>query len=123
MLRALQQLALVQRDIPEAVRFYRDVLGLTLTFESAGMAFFDIAGVRLMLTLPSAPEFDHANSVIYFDVADAEGAYAAIIGRGATAERPPALVGRTATHEVTIAFVRDPEGNLIGLSAQRAITG
>ena len=123
MLRAIQQLALVQRDIPQAVRFYRDTLGLALTFESAGMAFFEIGGVRLMLTPPSAPEFDHANSVLYFDVEDAAAAYDAVVGRGATPERPPAVVGRTATHEGDRHFVRDPEGNLIGLSAQRAITG
>jgi predicted enzyme related to lactoylglutathione lyase len=32
----------------------------------------------------------------------------------------PHLVGKTATHEIWIAFCRDPEGNLIAISEARA---
>mgnify|MGYP003694735889 CR=1 FL=1 len=30
------------------------------------LAFFDCDGIRLMLSLPAKPEFDHPSSVIYF---------------------------------------------------------
>jgi predicted enzyme related to lactoylglutathione lyase len=115
----IQQIALVQHDVAKAVPFYRDGLGLPLQFEVAGMAFFDAGGVRLMLTKPSAPEFDHPNSILYFEVADCAAAYAALTSRGVPFDDAPHLVGKTATHELWMAFCRDPERNLIGISEQR----
>lgn len=116
----LQQVALVQHDVAQAVPFYRDGLGLPLQFEMGGMAFFDAGGVRLMLTQPSAPEFDHRNSILYFDVPDCAQAFADLKARGVPFVDAPHLVGKTATFEVWMCFCRDPEGNMIGLSEQRA---
>ena len=117
----LQQIALVQHDVAKAVPFYRDGLGLPLQFEMSGMAFFDAAGVRLMLSQPSASEFDHANSILYFDVPDCHAAHTALKARGVPFDDEPHLVGKTATHEIWICFCRDPERNLIGLAEQRPI--
>ena len=36
------------------------------------MAFFDCSGVRLMLSQPSSPDFDHPN-IIYYSVDDIQG--------------------------------------------------
>ena len=117
----LQQIALVQHDVAAAVPFYRDGLGLVLQFEVSGMAFFDAAGVRLMLSQPSAPEFDHPNSILYFDVADIEAAWAAMVARGVPFDDVPHLVGKTGTHEVWISVCRDPERNLIAISEMRPL--
>lgn len=46
-------------DVARDTGFYRDVLGLTFLFSAPQLAFFDCAGIRLMLSLPSATEFDH----------------------------------------------------------------
>lgn len=117
----IQQIALVQHDVDRAVPFYRDGLGLPLQFAMAGMAFFDASGVRLMLTKPSSPEFDHKNSILYFEVGDCAAAYAALKSRGVPFDDEPHLVGKTATHELWMAFCRDPEGNVIGISESRPI--
>lgn len=117
----IQQIALVQHDVDRAVPFYRDGLGLTLQFAVAGMAFFDAGGVRLMLTKPSSPELDHKNSILYFEVADCRAAHEALTARGVPFDDAPHLVGKTATHELWMAFCRDPEGNLIGISEQRPV--
>ena len=117
----LQQVALVQHDVARAVPFYRDGLGLPLQFEMDGLAFFDAGGVRLMLTRPSAAEFDHRNSVLYFDVPDCARAFADLQARGVPFDGEPHLVGRTAAFEVWMAFCRDPEGNVIGISEQRPL--
>ena len=116
----IQQIGLVQHDVPRAVPFYRDGLGLPLLFEVSGMAFFDAGGVRLMLTAPSSAEFDHANSVLYFDVADVQATYESLSARGVKFDDEPHLVGRTGTHEVWMAFCRDPEKNPIAISEMRA---
>lgn len=116
----LQQVALVQHDVAKAVPFYRDGLGLPLLFETNGLAFFDAGGVRLMLSPPSSAELDHRNSILYFDVPDVERAHADLQARGVPFDDAPHLVGKTPTYEVWMTFCRDPEGNLIGVSEQRA---
>lgn len=118
----IKQIALVQRDVARAVPFYRDGLGLTLQFEIAGMAFFDAGGVRLMLSKPSAEEFDHANSILYFDVNDIHAAYQDLQSRGVVFVDEPHLVGKTGTHEIWACACRDPENNVIELMEERAIT-
>jgi len=117
----LQQIALVQHDVAKAVPFYRDGLGLPLQFEMNGLAFFDAGGVRLMLSKPSHEEFDHKNSILYFEVPDCAKAHVELKARGVKFDDEPHLVGKTDTFEVWISFCRDPEGNMIGISEQRAL--
>ena len=53
----IAQIAVVIHDLPRAVAFYRDTLGMRFLFEVPPMmAFFDCAGVRLMLSRPSSPD-------------------------------------------------------------------
>ena len=62
----LHQISMRAHDIDRAVRFYRDALGLPFLFAAPPrLAFFDCAGVRLMLSTPE-PNFDHPGSVLYF---------------------------------------------------------
>lgn len=117
----IQQIALVQHDVDAAVPFYRDGLGLPLQFAMAGMAFFDAGGVRLMLSKPSSPDLDHPNSVLYFEVENCRAAYEALKARGVPFDDEPHLVGKTATHELWMAFCRDPERNLIAISESRPL--
>ena len=49
--RPLQQVAMTTANLERAIIFYRDTLGLPLMFTANKMAFFDIAGVRLMIAL------------------------------------------------------------------------
>jgi methylmalonyl-CoA/ethylmalonyl-CoA epimerase len=116
----LAQVAVTFRDVPAAVAWYRDVLSLPLVFETNGMAFFAMGDVRLMMTAPSAPEYDHPASVLYFKVPDIQAAYAALEGRGATFEDAPHLVGKMGSTEIWMFFVRDPERHLIGITEERA---
>src|SRR5258707_7387393 len=66
------QIAMTVGDLPRAVAFYRDVLGMTFLFEAPpAMAFFDCGGVRLMMSLPehagTDPRRQYA-SIIYYAV-------------------------------------------------------
>jgi len=120
-LNKIRQIALVQHDVERAAEFYRDGLGLTLQFKIAGMAFFDAGGVRLMLTKPSAPEHDHKNSILYFEVPAIDRAYETLKARGVPFIDQPHLVGRTATHEIWVANCTDPEGNIIAITEERKL--
>ena len=112
------QIAVNAHDLPRAVAFYRDTLGMRLLFEVPQMAFFDCAGVRLMLGLPSAPAFDHAASIIYYRVDDIQAAHRALVERGVTFTEPPHVAARLPDHELWLAFFRDTEKNVLALMSE-----
>lgn len=119
--RALSQLALTVENVEVSLRFYRDVLGLPFLFAPGPeLAFLSIGGVRLMLTRPQGAGRPGANSILYFDVVDIVASHAAICARGATSEREPALTARLPQGELWTSFLRDPDGNLLGLQELRA---
>lgn len=112
------QIAVNAHDLPRAVAFYRDALGMQLLFEVPGMAFFDCAGVRLMLGLPSAPVFDHPASIIYYRVDDIQAAHHTLVERGVTFHEPPHVAARLPDHELWLAFFRDTEKNVLALMSE-----
>ena len=110
------QLAVNVRDLPRAVAFYRDVLGLPFLFEAGPMAFFDCAGVRLLL---SAADEGAGTSIVYYRVDDLEGAHARLLQRGVTIREAPHLVARMPDHELWMLFFEDSEGNVAALMSER----
>ena len=116
----IRQVAITVRDVDAALGFYRDVLGLAFLF-SAGpdLVFLDAGGVRLMLTTPQGAGGVGHNSLLYFRVADIEATYLALVGRGATAERAPQRTATMPDHALWTGFLRDPDGNLVGLLEEK----
>ena len=52
-LNQIGQIAITVKDLPRAVAFYRDVLGMRHLFDAGPkLSFFDCGGVRLMLDIP-----------------------------------------------------------------------
>jgi methylmalonyl-CoA/ethylmalonyl-CoA epimerase len=112
------QIAINARDLPRAVRFYQEVLGLRLLFQVPKMAFFQCGEVRLMLGIPERPEFDHPSSILYFLVGDIAAAHAAMTGHGVAFEAAPHRVHKAADHELWLAFFKDTEGNQHALMSE-----
>src|SRR5579859_4120147 len=93
------QIAVNAQDVDRATAFYQDVLQLKLLFRAApGLAFFDCGGVRLMLTRPEKPEFEHATSILYFAVPDIRAAHASMKEKGVKFEDEPHLISRMPDH-------------------------
>lgn len=115
---SLGQIAINAYDIPRATAFYRDVLGLPLLFEAGGMAFFDCAGVRLMLTKASSPELDHPSSILYFKVPDLDAAYHQLLEMKVKIEAPPRLIAPMPACDLWMAAFRDTEGNIMQLMSE-----
>src|ERR1700682_4510174 len=110
----LGQIAINAHDVERAAAFYQDALGLKLLFKAgAGLAFFDCGGVRLMLTRPEKPEFDHPGSILYFAVPDIQAAHARMKEHGARFEDEPHVVARMPNHDLCMVFFRDSEGNFM----------
>jgi methylmalonyl-CoA/ethylmalonyl-CoA epimerase len=114
----LGQIAINVHDLDRATAFYRDILGLPLLFTTTALAFFDCGGVRLMLSPPEKPEFDHPGSVLYFTVPDIASAHRQMLSSGVHFEDPPHLIARMPNHDLWMTFFRDPDQNLLALMCE-----
>ncbi len=120
-LSAIEQIAVNAQDLERAVEFYRDKLGMKHLFTvPPNLAFFDCDGIRLMLSLPAKPEFDHASSIIYFKVDDILLAYATLSERGVHFDEKPIFVADMGTYDLWIGSFRDSEDNLLALMSDVA---
>jgi methylmalonyl-CoA/ethylmalonyl-CoA epimerase len=114
------QIAINAHDVERATTFYRDTLGLQHLFSTGALSFFNCGGVRLMLSKPEKPEFDHPSSILYFKVADIKAAHTSMKERGARFEDEPHLIARMPGHDLWMCFFRDSENNLLGLMSEVA---
>jgi catechol 2,3-dioxygenase-like lactoylglutathione lyase family enzyme len=114
----IRQIALVVRDLPAAIAFYRDKLGMKFLFEVPGqLAFFDCAGVWLMLSPPEG-EFDQVGSFIYFEVDDIEAAHRTLSERGVEFIDAPHKIADMGTYELWMTFFRDLDRNPLALRSE-----
>lgn len=114
------QIALTVGDMAAAKAFFVDVLGLTLLFDAGpGLSFVDGGNVRIMLGLPEGDGVVGRNSCVYFVVDDLTAAYSSALEKGADGADGPHLIAKMPDHELWMAFLRDPDGNLVGLMEER----
>ena len=117
-LSTIGQIAITVKNLDSAIEFYRDSLGMALQFKVPGMAFFDCDGVRLMLSLPESPEFDHPASIIYFKVDDIAAQHAAMTDKDVKFVAPPHLTADMGSYELWMAFFNDLDGNTLALMSE-----
>jgi predicted enzyme related to lactoylglutathione lyase len=114
------QIAITVSDVSVALSFYRDVLGLNFLFSpSSTLAFLSAGSVRIMLSTPQGSGNVGGNSTLYFKVSNLNTVFSGIVARGATAEREPKMAAKLPDHELWIGFLRDPDGNLIGIMEEK----
>ncbi len=120
------QVAQRVEDLERATAFYADLLGAlpTATYDPPGLVFFDLDGVRLLL------EAGAASAVIYLAVDDLPATVERLRGNGVVVEGEPHVIFSHADDTLGPAgadewqaFVRDTEGNLVGLVEQRPSVG
>src|ERR1700720_1623668 len=85
---------------------------------TAHLSFFNCGGVRLMLSPPEKPEFDHPASILYFQVGDIHAAFQRLESAGVKFEDEPHLIARMPTHELWMNHFHDTEGNLLALMSE-----
>ncbi len=118
LMRSIGQIAINTHDIPRAVAFYRDALGLEYLFEAGPLAFFRCGDVRIMLSVAESSEFDHPSSPIYFRVDDIHAARAELASRGVPFEDEPHLIAELQDHDLWMTFFRDPDRNYLALMSE-----
>ncbi|HKS67727.1 MAG TPA: VOC family protein, partial [Candidatus Acidoferrales bacterium] len=96
------QIGITVTDLDRSIAFYRDVLGLKFLFRAPNLAFFDCAGIRLMLGLPEA-NGETFRPILYFRVDDIQAAARELEARGVKFETQPTLVARLEKHDFWLA--------------------
>lgn len=121
-IQSVGQVSVRVHDLDRATDFYQNTLGLSLIFKVPNMmSFFDCGGVRLMLAIPTSAEFDHPGSVIYYHVSDIYSAHAALIASGVSFTQSPHSVGKMGNVDVSMAFFKDPDGNVLAIMSEEQI--
>lgn len=113
----LGQVARTTQNAMQARDWYRDVLGLPELYSFGNLAFFDLGGVRLMLTEEDGG--GAAESLLYLRVPDIHLAKERLERRGVAFTHAPHLIHRHADGtEEWMAFFEDNEGRPLALMTQ-----
>ena len=108
------------KDLPRAIEFYRDRLGMQFLFQAPpALAFFQCGSIRLLVEAPSQQEFQHPGSPLYFVVDDLDAAYADLRARGVSFRGEPHLIAKMPDHELWMAFFDDEQGNTHALMHEK----
>jgi len=113
-LNQIGQIALVVDDIDKAEQFYEQTLGLRKLYRYGDLAFFDCAGVRLLVEKSNVQPIP-SNSVVYFRAADIALTTKTLQSRGVNFVDTPHLIAPMEDHDLWMVFFKDPSGNLLAL--------
>jgi methylmalonyl-CoA/ethylmalonyl-CoA epimerase len=111
------QIGLTVRDLARAKDFYQNTLGMRFLFDAGTMVFFQCGAIRLMIGLAEEAG-PMGGTILYFKVEDIEAAHGVLKEKGVAFVQPPHLVARMPDHELWMAFVKDTEGNTLGLMSE-----
>jgi catechol 2,3-dioxygenase-like lactoylglutathione lyase family enzyme len=100
-------------DLDKSVQFYRDRLGLKLSMQFEGFAFFDTDSVPLVLNtgLTKATERGAGATEVVFAVQHVRAAYDGLREQGVEFINPPRLASGTNW----VANFSDPDGHLLSV--------
>ena len=114
----LGQVARTCRSVEDSRAWYRDVLGLPELYAFPGLAFFDLGGVRLMLTEEDGGG-EPSQSILYLRVPDLHAVKDELEGRGVRFTHAPHMIHRHEDGtEEWMTFFEDNEGRPLALMTQ-----
>ena len=119
----IRQISLACSDLERAEEFYSKLLKKEpiVVFPNPGMLFYDLGGTRLLL------EPTGAKSMIYLEVENVVATVHELRERGVTIEIEPHIVFPDpkgifeSPGNEWLAFIKDSEGNLVGLMSREKI--
>jgi predicted enzyme related to lactoylglutathione lyase len=85
------------------------------------LAFVGCGVTRIMLTTPQGQGEAGKNSIPYFKVSGLEDFFADAANRGGLVESEPHFIAKMPDHDLWIGFLKDPDGNLVGLMEEKAL--
>jgi methylmalonyl-CoA/ethylmalonyl-CoA epimerase len=116
-LEEIGQIALTVRNFARAKNFYQNTLGMKFLFDAGTMAFFQCGAIRLMIGLSEDP-VPIGGTILYFKVPDIQKVHGALKEQSVEFVQPPHLVARMPDHDLWMAFLKDTDGNTLGLMSE-----
>jgi len=112
---AVGQVALPVKSADASEAFYGGVLGLRKLFRFGGLAFYDMAGVRLLLDqVADGAPVEHG-AVLYFRVPDIVVARGALEARGVVFTDRIHRIAPMEGHDLWMTFFADPDAHVLAL--------
>lgn len=115
------QIAVSVGDLERAKSFYRDLLGMQFLFDAGNMTFFQCGSIRFMIGTSDKP-VQPGGTILYFRVSDMQATFTVLEAQGVPFVAKPHLVAQLADHDLWMAFLKDPDGNTLGMMSEVART-
>jgi len=103
-------------EMDRSVAFWRDSVGLELTWSGGEFAFFTIGESQLVLNQPAVYESQVSDTEIVFEVSDIGETFATMRDAGVPFEVDPRPVTSDGERSLLAAHFRDPDGHLASLT-------
>jgi catechol 2,3-dioxygenase-like lactoylglutathione lyase family enzyme len=111
---------LVVSDLARSVRFYRDLVGMSVVDQAANAAVLSYGGGRVVLRqLADMSPVDRRVSHLHIKVPDVEAAYRELVSRGVQFVHVPRAITLGERLDLWAATFRDPDGHDIALTQWR----
>ncbi len=114
---AIGQIAITVSDLARSKEFYQNKLGMKPLFDAGAMSFFQCGDIRLMIGTSEEP-VSRGGTILYFRVQDIHGTHTQLKDQGVEFLQAPHLVARMPDHDLWMAFLKDPDGNVLGLMSE-----
>ncbi len=111
------QIAVTVRDLERSRSFYQNTLGMKFLFDAGSMAFFQCGEIRFMIGASGEPAA-LGGTILYFKVQDIHETHAHLKEQGVVFHQKPHLVAKMPDHDLWLAFLKDPDGNVLGLMSE-----
>lgn len=116
-LEKIGQIALTVTDLARAKDFYGNTLGIRFLFDAGTMAFFQCGDIRLLIGLAET-DTPRGGTIVYFKVDDIHGVYEILRARQVEFVDAPHMIARMPDHDLWMTFLKDPDGNVLGLMSE-----
>jgi methylmalonyl-CoA/ethylmalonyl-CoA epimerase len=114
---AIGQIAITVGDVAKSKDFYQNTLGMKFLFDAGAMAFFQCGDIRFMIGSSEQPG-PRGGTILYFKVQDIHQTHALLKEHGVEFEQAPHLVAKMPGHDLWMAFLKDPDGNILGMMSE-----
>jgi len=111
------QIALTVTDLARAKDFYLNTLGMKFLFDAGSMVFFQCGPIRFMIGA-SEDKGPRGGTLLYFKVPDIHQAHEYLKEKGVVFHQRPHLVAKMPDHELWLAFLKDPDENILGVMCE-----
>ncbi len=111
------QIALTVTDLARAKDFYMNTLGMRFLFDAGTLVFFQCGDIRLMLGLAER-EGPRGGTILYFKVEDIHAVFEILRARGVEFVDAPHLIAKMPDHDLWMVFLKDPDGNVLGVMSE-----